>query len=513
MQTFYALAEHLGDLLDSDPVEAIRQARQIGLNGPDRQKLTNLRASILVDGGKLTRQRDALAEGLALFRNLHELHPNNNIAYNLANAITAIIGNPPHDSTWLDYQEKTRQQRSEARKWYWKVAHDRSAEPSLRTQAWTNLGLQFSNSFRLGEAHDAWRAALEIDPENGVAAASAAKNLLWLYENGGCSDLTRIEAIMLARVALRNQKKIIEYAGKRAAEQIALFANEAFDPPARSPHKDPFVRWIERERLTLAPVVELVDPALGKLDWIKLPSITERWMSSGGLPPPIFAMFNSLKSDFILARDLVWRAIADNPWPSTGNYADTLDYAVYGPASSALVVAHRSALDLLDKIAVTANHYFELGLSPDKIYFGKLWRGHPEKGTNIRRLTKGVEKAIRGKVSALYGLVELAEDYDSKDGILSAQKVLRNAGTHRFVVLHDMGSPNHARSASEIEHHHQADFVRDVVRALRVTRSAIQMLVLAISHHEQSIAPRSPGLAVSMVVPDHDWIRGRDEQP
>jgi hypothetical protein len=72
----------------------------------------------------------------------------------------------------------------------------------------------------------------------------------------------------------------------------------------------------------------------------------------------------------------------------------------------------------LDKIAVTANHYFEFGHPPDRVYFGKLWRGNPDKATGVRPLAEKVEKVIRGGVSALYGLVELAEDYDSSAGSL-----------------------------------------------------------------------------------------------
>src|SRR5690606_35804432 len=111
------------------------------------------------------------------------------------------------------------------------------------------------------------------------------------------------------------------------------------DPPLRSPHVDPFVNWVECERLTLAPVVELVDPALGKLDWLTLPGILERESGASGMPPPVFAMFNVLKSDFILARDLAWRAGNENVWPSTGSFSDTLDYADYGPDVSALILA------------------------------------------------------------------------------------------------------------------------------------------------------------------------------
>ncbi len=317
---------------------------------------------------------------------------------------------------------------------------------------------------------------------------------------------------MLAKVARQHQDRVREYAGQRAAHELAVLADQLGECSPRSPHSDPFVRWVEHERLTLAPVVELVDPALGKLDWLMLPGILERdpgW--NGATPPPLFAMFNVLKADFILARDLAWRASSETGWPTTGRFADTLDYATYGPEASALVLAHRTALDLLDKVAVTANHYFELGQAPNKVYFGRLWRESGGKKAGPRPLVAAVEKAIRGGAHALYGLAELAEDYDSESGILRPQKDLRNAGTHRFVVLHDIGDPSDSRQATEVEHHRRDGFSDEVLRALRVARSALQMLALAITQHELVLAQAADGLIGTMHVPDHDWIRGREE--
>lgn len=317
---------------------------------------------------------------------------------------------------------------------------------------------------------------------------------------------------MLAKIANRNRDRIIQYAGAQAAEQIAEFASELGDPILQSPKKDPFISWVERERLTLSPVTKLVDPSMGKIDWLMLPGILERESDSGGMPPPVFAMFNMLKGEFILARDLLWRAIDEDLWPATGRFGDTLDFASYGPDSSALILAHRTALDLLDKIAVTVNHYFEFGQPPDSVYFGGLWRGERDKTTGVRPLNEKVEQGIHGGASALYGLAELAEDYVSNEGILRSQKDLRNAGTHRFVVLHDLGDPTQSRQAPEIEHHLRESFIREVLRALRVARSAIQMLVLSISQHEQGLVRRSNGLVGSLHVPDYDRDHRRDDE-
>ncbi|TPG75494.1 LA2681 family HEPN domain-containing protein [Pseudomonas mandelii] len=504
------LHAHLDHLLNTDPALAVTKAREIDLDTPDRPNWMNLRASVLVDGGALTQQQEAIEEGLALFRELHNLFPTANVTYNLANGFIAATGMPPRDSSWLDHQERTREHRAQARQCFWKVTQDVDAKSTLRTQAWTNLANQFRNSFRLGEAHDARLAALEIDPKNGVAAFCATRDLLWLFEQGGCSDLTRIEAVMLAKIAHTNEERVVDYAGAQAAKEIAAFANKLGDPPPRSPHSDPFIRWVETERLTLSPAVELVDSSMRKLDWLMLPGILEREPEAGGSPPPVFAMFNMLKSDFILARDLAWRAFDEGVWPVTGRFSDTLDYANYGPDTSALILAHRTALDLLDKVAVTANHHFELGLPPNKISFSSFWRKAPDKSKKVGPLTNPVDTVIRGGAVALYGLVELADDYGGTEGILRPHKDLRNSSTHRFVILHDLGDPASSRQAPEVEHHHREQFTQEVLRALRVARSAIQMLALAITQHEKGLAEREDGFVASLIVPDHDWIRGRD---
>lgn len=76
---------------------------------------------------------------------------------------------------------------------------------------------------------------------------------------------------------------------------------------------------------------------------------------------------------------------------------------------------------------------------------------------------------------------------------------------------HDLGDPASSRQAPEVEHHHREQFTQEVLCALRVARSAIQMLALAITQHEKGLAQREDGFIASLIVPDHDWIRGRDE--
>ncbi|MBK5374664.1 hypothetical protein JFT81_08455 [Pseudomonas sp. TH43] len=68
------------------------------------------------------------------------------------------------------------------------------------------------------------------------------------------------------------------------------------------------------------------------------------------------------------------------------------------------------------------------------------------------------------------------------------------------------------KQAPEIEHLNRSDFIDEALRALRVARSAIQMLALAISQHEEILRKQSDGPIGTLTVPDHDWVRGEDKE-
>ena len=80
------------------------------------------------------------------------------------------------------------------------------------------------------------------------------------------------------------------------------------------------------------------------------------------------------------------------------------------------------------------------------------------------------------------------------------------------VLTHDFGNPSDSRQAPEIEHHGKERFTNEVLYALRIARSAIQMLTLSISQHERGLKENLSGIVGSLVVPDHDYIRGRDKK-
>jgi hypothetical protein len=106
----------------------------------------------------------------------------------------------------------------------------------------------------------------------------------------------------------------------------------------------------------LSPTIEGLNPSLKRWDSLVIQSFTEPVGEDCGIPP-LFAMFNALKSDFLLARFLAYQSLSDEI-PDSGFYSDTLDYAVYGVQSAMLTLAQRACMDILDKIATATNEYF-----------------------------------------------------------------------------------------------------------------------------------------------------------
>ncbi|MEK7946245.1 hypothetical protein WKR98_15945 [Pigmentiphaga sp. YJ18] len=86
LDRFYEQSARLNTLLNSNPAEAVKQAREINLNlaTNERFNMMGLRAAILVDGGALTQQQDAIEEGITLFRELHALFPTADLTYSSA---------------------------------------------------------------------------------------------------------------------------------------------------------------------------------------------------------------------------------------------------------------------------------------------------------------------------------------------------------------------------------------------------------------------------------------------
>lgn len=246
-----------------------------------------------------------------------------------------------------------------------------------------NLANTLDHSGRWIEAHDAYVRALGADPTNGNAAGNAAV-LIGKVVGAGWDSEGHLCALhdRYVRLAQQNRPRTVKVAGEHAARLFdsleLLGSTEADEPPHDA--SDPYQVWIARHRLALVAALEGLGGSAGSSRWdtVTLRSVTTAIDVVD--TPPIFEILNILKADFLVARRLAFDAIRiidetgcwaqDDSDP--GVYTETLNYAVYGEVSSKLVLAHRAALDVLDKTAVTVNEHLGVGDDPRRGYIPQV---------------------------------------------------------------------------------------------------------------------------------------------
>ncbi len=317
----------------------------------------------------------------------------------------------------------------------WNTVANTPLLPEIRARALCNLANELDNAGRWVEAYAAYAEACDIDPENGNAAGNRAQLLLWRIRNSH-DQLGHLQAVYekWARRAKELRAQTVEIAGERAAQlwdDLPLSDEPVLGHLSHTGDLgDPYQRWIVRHRLALVATVE----GLGTDDnrWDTADIAAAQIDNDEGRVPRIFAAMNVLKAEFIVARRLAFRGeeltFTDDGHQhpaDTGAYGETNDGAVYGEGPATMLLAQRSALDLLDKIAVTANEHFRSGLMPAKVDFTTYWR-------DVKTGELRPEVATLNGRRARLALAELQRDL-SPNALYPTARLLRNAGTHRLV--------------------------------------------------------------------------------
>lgn len=310
-----------------------------------------------------------------------------------------------------------------------------------RSTRWCNLANTLDQSGRWIEAYDAYVRALRAAPHNGNAAGNAAVMVSrviragWDYEGHLCSLYDKY-----LRQAKENRSVTVDVAGEAAAQKYDAMSLTGSDVPiTSSPEEaDPYRQWIMKNRLALAATLEGLGYSEFKDRWDTIGLNCATTGPEAMSPPPVFAMLNVLKSDFLVARKLAFEAIqiqsADDGHlqhrSDPGLYTDTLDGGLYGQASSQLTLAHRAAMDVLDKTAVAVNEHLQVGDNPKRIFFSRFWF-EDKKRTQLRSSLANQARLA----SSVLAMAELALDMEP-GGLYEHAQEMRNAGTHRFVKIY-----------------------------------------------------------------------------
>lgn len=404
-------------------------------------------------------------------------------SYNIANAMVQIcdVGLPKSQDPeiWVTQLIENRRMHREdlrkARSLFSEIVSSDNSDPKTQSAACCNLANTLDHSGRWAEAYDYYLRALEIDPNNGNAAGNIAQ-LLSTRIQTGTGQLGHMAAVYdkYLRMAKSLREGTLDFAGKDAAnkwDELELTYSQGHLSHGLNGQSDEYRNWVASHRLALSPAVE----GLGTEDPHWDSAVIEMLYGDNpaDMTPPILAEMNVLKSDFLVSRRLAFEGIAqvaegpEQKPEDTGYYVETLDYSLYGVEYSKLLLAQRSALDVLDKTAVVANEYFKIGDRPDRVSFRKFW------AENDRTVRAGFLKSAARGLPA-FAISELAFDME-KEGMYAPSQALRNAGTHRIVhaaFLDATGVTIDSRSRVDV-----FELINSTILALQVTRSAFLYLI------------------------------------
>ncbi|MBT1669653.1 hypothetical protein KK092_09690 [Curtobacterium flaccumfaciens pv. flaccumfaciens] len=361
-----------------------------------------------------------------------------NLEYNAATARTVVhqvSRSETQKDKFLEARLQDRELLRDARLLFTTVGYDNHVAGELRGRALCNLANTLDDSGRWVEAYQAYRDALDADSTNGNAAGNAAELIRRRISSGrGALGHYAVVHDELADLAVANRARTVEIAGEATAKRwddAPRFGGEGHHEHVGD-IAEPYQQWIKQHRFALTFAME----GLG--------TDTTQWDSAGihalstvehGMPA-IFTSVNVLKAEYLVSRRLAFsgeeRVVATpfgQPADDPGLYIDTLDMSVYGEASSSLVLAQRSTLDLLDKVAVAVNEHFGIGDDSNAVTFRSFWtKGNPP------TLRERLPQDTATWTPAVLSLAELALDAQDGGTYASAQ-ALRHAGTHRLVNL------------------------------------------------------------------------------
>lgn len=495
-------------LLDTEPGRAVVEARALMSGDEPLPKSIDVnKAAVFIEGGKLTRDREAVKEGIhlieGLLADLSTTLDRPSLQYNLANGLLALSDLTPGFGS-PGWNAQTEDARAKARVILTEVGWSDEAETSLRVQALTNLANTLSQSHRYVEAYDVYRFALELQPGFGMAALNAAVCLNHVIKRGLVGVYAQQRVDELIHLAAENRDDVVERGGGGAVQVLDRYISQ-FEDRRESiettvlNHLTKEQAWVARHHLALAPGVESFRPELVRWDELLLPSYVESGVRSHHVPT-VFAMFNAVKQSYILARTLAYGALEGETGSDTGQYADTLDYALWGSRPAKLLESQKMAIGVLDRVAVAVNHELATDVAAYRIHFHTFW--------NLAAVRPSIDAEIAAGNTALTAFRELATDL-ADAGALYQQRDIRNAATHRFVSLHDFPFEQHVRTSDEVARYRVDNFEDILIRSLQLARASLIYFTEFIAIRSTCLG--SSGQGVRRIIPPHHTVRGEED--
>ena len=212
---------------------------------------------------------------------------------------------------------------------------------------------------------------------------------------------------------------------------------------------------------------------------------------------------NQIKQDFVLARYLLvqsqYRSAVIDTIDKDVTLFDPLKYSIHNAYIEFLKLSLKLTIDTFDKIAQFLREYCEIKKpSAKNTHFRTIWTQGKSKDT-LRP-----EFADR-KNEFLFALFDLSSDL-REDGYYREIYENRNATTHRFLIVHEMITPDdNSRVTSRIS---RKDLFEKTITAMQLLRAAVMYLILFVDIEEKK--KHKPNekygqLPMFRLSQDHQW--------
>jgi tetratricopeptide (TPR) repeat protein len=443
--------------------------------------------NLMIDLGANTHDKELITRGKDYVEYPIKIKPESEISvgqyYNLANGYISL---------W-DLEKKDSLKDGKIAESYFKAKHyfrkaldlakkpAQSIDPILRAQINTNFGNCLCSVGRDVEAFSIYDSALKFDKNFGMALGNKAIALQYLaFLAHGHTHLFLIESRRFYQEALKQSTPEdahrIFQKGYDAVNSFILKHKEM--KPETHTNSEPISQFHRfsrdfciKHQLYLTPTTfvgkknEVVfgDPMFisGFIENLDNEHIVNRHIT----------FLNQIKQDFILARYLLiqsqYRSTVVDTIDKDVILFDPLEYSLHNAYIEFLKLSLKLTMDTFDKIAQFIREYCEIkNPSAKNTHFRTIWTQGKSRDT-IRP-----EFASR-KNKFLFALFDLSLDLRD-NGYYHEIYEFRNAITHRFLIVHEMMTPEeHTNVTSRIS---REDLLETTIIAMQLLRAAVMYL-------------------------------------
>jgi Flp pilus assembly protein TadD len=494
--------------------EALKRITSYETQNPDDKTLQFNKLGFLVDIGFGLNDQSVIRQGLDIGEqnlvNLKDTKYKANIHYNLANGYLSLYGLAERKSGLEIIPQSENLQKA---KLHFREALKLCDEFNFdfKKQIFVNYGNCLDTLGRGVEALYSYDNAIQIDKNFSMAIGNKAKALRFFADISGqyrgaiyLESYQAIKSIidkqdliavggLSAKKSFEDEMQKIQALFKDKIDLTKKLEHKKFSTTKLSEFEIFFLDFCVKEKLFLNFHIHNNQCESAITDPIFISLITK--IEDNDTFYQLAKYINQIKEDYAIARLLLVqsqfkRADYDSISRRT-TFVNTLDYSQFNLYFGLLKAAFKEAYNILDKIAVFINDYYNLGLSENKIYITKIW----QKDKKIR------EEILKSKNISLYALYDIYQDFKS-DHYKDIQNI-RNVSTHRKLVIFDSMLTDWDKK--DDKHNIGYDtMLSETINLLRLTKSAIIYLINFVTIEENK--KRKNGLIAPMFVDTSQFL-------